>query len=614
MRDHGRDASQQPADGLILEGVPPGSGRPSWLGLAIAVVIALAAGAALGYGVYGPTATPTPSAQSSSPALTASPAPTAFVASPCDLLAAVPYAQLSTFATSTIATNPSAVPGMRSCVVLDPTTMHRFAQVMLRQLPTSRTDFTVVADEVFQGDEVSPSSFGTTPGLLIPCSHFWPTCHPAAAFVQAPYFVIVALEPGVGDVSLVRSLATGLLGMGFAGGQPGPSPTAKAPPAIPIFTTPAPPGVDASWRGLFWQQLPEGDALASVAFTLRWSGGFEAVGRRPMASGATRTPVWFSSDGVLWRPLDASVFGDSTFIVGMASRAGTLVALSVQAGTNSCAPDGDCWSIRGPIQAWTSTNGTDWTGQPGLELALPANGDMPHLVAGPAGFLAVAPGPPDLASPTTAASSLDGVTWQTLPVGTFPAGFQLADLTATSAGYLAVGTHQADHDHHDATTLWATDGRHWSSASMQLAWGRGTALEATRPSSVALAVVAGRNGFIVTGGTGGAPGAALWWQSDDGQHWRQLSEYPPLAAWPGEGEGAGGQPYGVLLGDGQRIIALRGGPDAGAWSTTNGRTWTKLVIGGDMPSEQATTAALFPGGVVLSDGTTTWYGRATTGG
>ena len=537
------------------------------------------------------------------------------MASPCDLLAAVPYGQLPTFATSTIGPGTSAVPGMRSCIVLDPTTLHQFAQVMVRQLPTSRPDFTVVADEVFQGDQVSPSSFGTTPGLLIPCSHFWPTCHPAAAFVVAPYFVIIALEAGVGDASLARSIATGLLGMGFAGAPPAPQPTATPTPTVPILTTSAPPAADASWTGLFWQQVPAGDGLADVAFTVRWSGGFVAVARRPTSAGARRTPVWVSPDGVLWRPLAASIFGDSTFIVGMASRAGTLVAVSVQAGTNSCGPDGDCWSIDGPIQAWTSRNGTDWTVQPGLDLALPARGGMPHFVVGPAGFLAVAPGAADLSSPTRAAISADGVTWQTLPIGTFPADFQLADMSATSTGYLAIGAHQTDADHHEAMALWSSDGRHWSSAPMPVAMAGGTVLAATQPSSAALTVVTGRNGFIVTGGTGGAPGAALWWQSDDGQHWQELSGYPPLGAWPGEGEGAGGQPYGVLLGDGQRIITVRGGPDAGAWTSRDGRTWTKLVgVGGDLPSQQATTATLFPGGVVLSDGTTGWYGRATTGG
>jgi hypothetical protein len=31
---------------------------------------------------------------------------------------------------------------------------------------------------------------------------------------------------------------------------------------------------------------------------------------------------------------------------------------------------------------------------------------------------------------------------------------------------------------------------------------------------------------------------------------------------------------------------------------------------GDIPSEQATQAVLLPGGLLLSDGTTTWFGEA----
>jgi hypothetical protein len=60
------------------------------------------------------------------------------------------------------------------------------------------------------------------------------------------------------------------------------------------------------------------------------------------------------------------------------------------------------------------------------------------------------------------------------------------------------------------------------------------------------------------------------------------------------------------------MIACRGGPHAAAWSSIDGATWTKLTIGGDVPGEQATTASLFPGGVLLSDEATSWYGRATT--
>ena len=264
-------------------------------------------------------------------------------------------------------------------------------------------------------------------------------------------------------------------------------------------------------------------------------------------------------------------------IVGMASRAGTLVA-ALRAGGHEQLRAG-----RGLLEhpradpAWTSTNGTDSTVQPGLDLALPANGDMPHLVAGPAGFLAVAPGPADLASPTTAASSLMVSPGRRSPSApSRPASSWLTWPRPRRATWRSAPT--TDPDHHDAATLWSTDGRHWSSASMQVAWEgaprwppRGRAPSPWRWSPA-------RNGFIVTGGTGGAPGAALWWQSDDGQHWRQLSGYPPLGAWPGEGEGAGGQPYGVLLGDGQRIIAVRGGPDAGPGVRRDGRTWTKLVV------------------------------------
>ena len=37
-----------------------------------------------------------------------------------------------------------------------------------------------------------------------------------------------------------------------------------------------------------------------------------------------------------------------------------------------------------------------------------------------------------------------------------------------------------------------------------------------------------------------------------------------------------------------------------------------LPVSGDIPSEQATGAALLPGGVLFSDATTTWFGEAVT--
>jgi hypothetical protein len=68
----------------------------------------------------------------------------------------------------------------------------------------------------------------------------------------------------------------------------------------------------------------------------------------------------------------------------------------------------------------------------------------------------------------------------------------------------------------------------------------------------------------------------------------------------------------MLVGDGKRMVALRGGADAGAWTSSDGLAWQRLAITGDIPGEQATQAMLLPGGVLLSDGTTYWFGWAVT--
>lgn len=430
-------------------------------------------------------------------------------------------------------------------------------------------------------------------------------------------------------VAIVMALAAGAgLGYGVASvpiPTPNPSPTptpssspVPTPAATPLppvagFTTFARPAADAVWSGLEWLRLSAGNTLANVAFTRRWSNGYIAVGQPTTGTDSARTPVWVSSEGVLWQALDPDVFGPSAVVVGVAEGPSGLVALSVQSGANECAPSGDCWTITGPMQIWTSPFGTSWswTSHPGPDLVLPRESSNPRLVVGPAGFLAAVPdewigGP----GQTQAAISADGVTWETLSPGTFPAGFQLGDLYGTSAGYLAVGT-QVEPQREDKAALWSTDGRHWvATGPMPTASRAGIALAAY--PVIWTTVVGGRDGFIVSGGAEAVQGTQLWWQSGDGQHWQLLSGYPPLGAVPYQVMGAGTQPYGVLLGDGQRMVAVRGGSQAAAWSSADGKTWTKLAISGDVPNEQATTAALFPGGVLLSDGTNSWYGRATT--
>src|SRR5450759_1606103 len=135
-------------------------------------------------------------------------------------------------------------------------------------------------------------------------------------------------------------------------------------------------------------------------------------------------------------------------------------------------------------------------------------------------------------------------------------------------------------------------------------------LASTGPSWGATALVAARSGFIATGQVTGTPGRTVWWQSSNGRNWRILPSYPPLGPTTCTGEGCGGQPNGVLVSDGRQMLALRGGADAGVWTSSDGLAWQRLAITGDIPSEQATEAFLMPGGVLLSDGTATWFGYA----
>jgi hypothetical protein len=72
------------------------------------------------------------------------------------------------------------------------------------------------------------------------------------------------------------------------------------------------------------------------------------------------------------------------------------------------------------------------------------------------------------------------------------------------------------------------------------------------------------------------------------------------------------RPTGSLVGNGHRLIVVRGGTDPGVWTSSDGLVWSRLSVSGDIPSEQAMNAVPIPGGVVLSDRTTTWFGEAVT--
>jgi hypothetical protein len=386
-----------------------------------------------------------------------------------------------------------------------------------------------------------------------------------------------------------------------------PSPPLPAGPPRAAFDMPLPPKADAAWTGIHWRKLASDEPLTLIRSVLRWSGGFIAVG-----SDGSSTPVWTSTDGAHWEALlfnTPTTFWPGLLIVGVAEVHGGLVALTLLSGAYDCGTATTCptFSPSLALMAWTSPDGQTWTPHSGPDLGLPAQWDGPPLLAdGLAGFVAISPLPP-----THVATSLDGVHWQTLPAAALPAGFWIKDIVGTAMGFTAVGALPVDTDHDRAVAFGSVDGATWTGPiPLSMPTASAFILASTGPSWGATALVAGRNGLVAVGQVFATPGAALWWQSADGHDWRALPNWPPLGPTTCQGQGCGSGPNGVLVGDGHRMVAVRGGADAGVWASADGLSWQRLPVSGDIPSEDAMNAVLLPGGVLLSDGTTTWFGEA----
>jgi hypothetical protein len=160
-----------------------------------------------------------------------------------------------------------------------------------------------------------------------------------------------------------------------------------------------------------------------------------------------------------------------------------------------------------------------------------------------------------------------------------------------------------------AAALFSADGRHWPAAPTFLPASSGAGAPVF---SNALTLLVGDDGMVASG-IGGAGGATVWWRSSDGQRWQALDGFPASGATTCSGAACGTRPNGILIGDGHQIVAWTGGSGAAALVSTDGERWSALSLTGDVPdgpTTQATQATLLPGGVLISDGTTTWFGKA----
>lgn len=381
---------------------------------------------------------------------------------------------------------------------------------------------------------------------------------------------------------------------------PGDVMAALAGPLPVAFTTPAPPAASATWTGLRWRRLAPDDPRSLVTSVLSWKRGYVAVG---LVDHVPATPVWLSADGRRWDPLPfdtSTTFWPGLAVIGVAELPTGLVALTetVQFCGTPCTSRYEL-----PVVSWTSADGRQWTPHvlPPEWLSRPA-GSPPLFAAGPAGLIVASSG---MAS--RIATSSDGSHWRLLPARGFPAQFGLNDIRGTKHGYVAAGRWVTSKERWDAASLWSADGRHWSQVPTLLPASHDPATDV--PSAVAT-LVGGRDGLIAIGRGVTSPGTALWWQSADGRTWRSLTGYPPLGALPRGGTVEPTRPRGALVGDGVRLVAVRGGPDAAGWVSRDGQAWRQVTMSGDLPGEGATQAALLPDGVLLSDGDTTWFGEA----
>lgn len=364
---------------------------------------------------------------------------------------------------------------------------------------------------------------------------------------------------------------------------PSPTPTVTPTPA-PVgaggFRTPAPPPAGATWKGIRWRKVAADDPLAHVRSVTRWAGGFVAVGDIARTGEKVRTKVWASSDGRTWNLLGPDALESSSIVVGVAPLGDTVVAFTMEAterDANGSANEADGWILGGPWRSWTSADGRSWTSHPGPDFRLPSVGydATPTLLAGAGnGIVAlVYDGQP-------LAFTRDGATWETASLDAFPggpAGWNPGVIASVAPGWLAIGS----------AAIVSADGRTWTAVD--------------EPDCPAQAVLDGSRGLIVTGQIGDphVP-EEVWCQTSSGRAWRDLARYEPLGVAHLDDDSCRGTcPNGILVADGERIVAYRNLGTQAGWASRDGRNWRRLVFSGPRPTPW-TEAAGYPFRPVLT--------------
>lgn len=392
--------------------------------------------------------------------------------------------------------------------------------------------------------------------------------------------------------------------------EPTPAPTVNpsfAPQSPPqSIVTPAVPAAAATWRSIGWTKYPASSPASHLRAAVRWQGGFVATGDlwwRSETSASTR--VWTSTDGRAWQPLPADALGPNAYVASVAPVGDGLVALvfrvkSVRDGERDPA-DRDTWEVTGPWESWASSDGRTWTGHPGPAFEHPSS-MRADLVRG-AGVPTVAL----VAEGQPVAFTTDGVTWRTASLNAFPggpAGWHPEGTAALSPGFVSVSS-----SGHAASSV---DGAAWTSHELS-------------DACPANGLVAGSSGVILTGSLEADihDWSETWCTSADGAGWTPNLTLAPLGRVGDQrGDRYEASANGLLLGDGERIVAYRGYKEQAGWASFDGLHWTALRFANGPPtgwvdpwgwetgSGNGGTVTLTPIGLLALDRTTgvLWLG------
>jgi hypothetical protein len=303
-------------------------------------------------------------------------------------------------------------------------------------------------------------------------------------------------------------------------------------------------------------------------------------------------------------------FVRSAIVLDVVELKGLLIALAADPGHADCPVLEPCLGNLENVRALTSVDRINWHqgSLPDLAATGPINSE-PVMAVGPSGLLVATPN-----GPVVAALSSDGLSWS-LASDSFPAGFEMAGAWGRPDGYAAVGTltfGTSQKPQYKGLALWSSDGRSWSSSSIDALGARyDIVLAASDPGELSSLseLVAGRDGAIAIGHAGGTPGISVWWQSTDGRSWGKVADFRPLGPALRDDGSSFGVPDGRIASDGSRMVALRLDDRSAGWTSFDGSTWTPLGFDGQLPQDG--DLLVLPNGVLLFDGESSWFGEAT---